>query len=233
MGLLNNMRKRIVNKLIKPEDGYMFVGFSEDKPIKLCYQAGTNKYLLQKMRLGKRTYYEPTLSGWKEYTCDNELGEIYFQLWICGVLDAVSGQYSKRLDEITAMLRGPRCLNDFKKNQNGDKLMINKQSFCDIMNALDKYWENLRAMENVLNVIFEDNMLTEIYDSVVMALEEDMEPDLDDNEEEHMLYRWLLEFDAGRNEKAKEGIDGHPLTTAEELYDYLVWKRDVIANDEG
>jgi hypothetical protein len=65
------------------------------------------------MRLGKRTYYEPTLSGWKEYACDNELGEIYFQLWICGVLDAVSGQYSKRLDEITAMLRGPRCLNDF------------------------------------------------------------------------------------------------------------------------
>lgn len=231
MGLLNNLRKCIVDKLIRPEDGYTFTGFSDDKPVKLCYQEGTNKYLFQKTHAGKRVYYEPTLSGWKEYPCDNQPGEVYFQLWICGVLGNISTQYSKRLDEITTMIRGPRRLNDFKKNANGDKLMINKQSFCEIMNALDKYWDNLRGLEEILDVVFEGNFLTAIYDAVVDALEDDLEPELDDGEEP-MLYRWLLEFDAGRSNKAKEGIDGHPLTTAAELYDYLTWKRDVSSDDE-
>ena len=109
--------------------------------------------------------------------------------------------------------------------------MINKESFCAIMEAADKYWHDLHKIEDVLNVIFEQNALTAVFDSVIDALEEDLEPNLDDCYEEPLLYTWLFEYDAGRNEKAKKGIDGFSLTTAAELYDYLVWKRDVRENE--
>ena len=220
MSLFNNVRKRIVRKLMKPEDGYVFVGSNKDKQVQFYYNEEDNVYILG-MPTDVGYYNKPTLVGWRDaWMHSTNLKEIPFKKWIYGILENIGDQYSDRLDKITT-----NEIKQLKRNRNGDKLVINKQSFCDIMHALDKYWDNLRSLECILDVVFEDNPLTAIYDSVIMALEEDMEPNIGDDEE-HAIYRWLLEFNAGRNEKAKEGIDGRSLTTAEQLYDYLVWKKE-------
>ena len=104
--------------------------------------------------------------------------------------------------------------------------MITKKSFCDIMNALDSYWTNLRALEDILNVYFERNMMTDILDKVVDALEEELEPQFYDPEldfnidEDPMIMRWLTGLESDRT------IDGRLLASAEDLYDYLVDKRE-------
>ena len=219
MNLCEKWRKRIVKKLIRPEDGYMFVGLSDGEPIKLYKEAYRDHYLLG-MKSGSCNYLEPTLSGWHTY--EPALVQPYtvdFKSWVYGILNNVYDEHCKRIDGLT------RKDFNLKRNSTGDVFMINKQSFCDIMNALDVYWKNVSKLENILDVIFEQNMLTEILDAIVKALEEDLEPDLD-FDSDPTLYTWLFEMDAGRNEKAKDGIDGHPLTTAEQLYDYLIWKRD-------
>lgn len=245
MGMFNGLRKRIVRKLIRPEDGYTFTGFSEKQPLKFYHQEDTDKYLVG-MRSGNWYYFEPTLTGWSAYasqclpwgetiedgvfnpatkkmdpyTYRQEPKEVDFQKWMYGILSNLYEQYSERLSNISR-----KELKSFNKTEEGEKFVINKQSFCDIMEALDKYWSDLRSLEGILNVYFEDNMLTTIFDKVVDALEEDLCPDRDFGEDS-IILNWLFEFDAGRDEKAKEGIDGHSLTTAAELYDYLVWKRE-------
>ena len=229
MGMLNNLRKRIVQKLIRPEDGYTYTGFHEKEPLKFYYQEDTKKYLLG-MRVDNWYYFCPTLSGWSSYASkflpwgehpyNKEPKEIDFITWIHGILDNLYEEYSGRLNSLSV-----QDVKKLTKRENGEKLMINKQSFCDIMETLDRYWGKLRSLEGVLDVVFEDNMLTKIFDGVMNALEEDLEPDLD-MKETPMLYTWFFDLDAGRDPRAKDIIDGHPLTTAEELYDYLVWKRD-------
>lgn len=255
MGAFSNLRHRIVKKLIRPEDGYTYTGFSEGEPIKFYHQDGTDKYLVGN-RSDNWYYFEPTLCGWRSYaskylpwgqtvdecvfnpetkemdphTYGAEPKEIGFQKWMFGILDNINKQYNEHLDGLTT--KELKRIRDYKRQEIGDKFVINKQSFCDIMEALDTYWSNLKNLEGILNVYFEDNMLTEIYDKVIDALEEDLEPELYDPEAdfdmnaEPLIMRWLLEFDAGRSESAKEGINGYSLTTAEELYDYLVAKRD-------
>lgn len=225
MGLFNNLRHRIVEKLIRPEDGYTFTGFMEDQPVKLYHELSSDTYLFSRMKSGEWTYFEPTLSGWKEHKNGHLVHPADFQLWMCGVLDNIHTQYMDRLTKLSQ-----KELRALRKNENGDQLMINKESFCDIMTALDGYWKNIGALEDVLNVVFENNVLTEVFDSVVDALCEDLETDREFGENP-VIWDWLLEMDAGRNELAKEGRDGHPLTSAEELYDYLVWKRD--GNGQG
>lgn len=221
MGLFNNLRHRIVEKLIRSEDGYTFTGFMEDEPIEFCQDYDTKKYLFSRMRSGKWIYFEPTLSGWKEYECDpGYVMRMDFQLWMCGILDDIHKQYMDRLHNLTQ-----REIRKLRKAEEGNTLMINKESFCDMMAALDKYWKDLGALEDLLNVVFEGNVLTEVFDAMVDALCEDLEPDREFGENP-VIWDWLFEMDAGRNEKAKKGLDGHPLTSAEELYDYLVWKRD-------
>ena len=220
MSLFNNLRQRIVHKLIRPEDGYIPAG----KEIKLLYNEEDNMYILG-MYSTNGYYNKPTLVGWRDgWVHSMGAKEIPFSEWIYGVLDNIGEQYSKRLDTLTA-----QDIRRLTRRKNGDRLMINKESFCDIMEALDKYWHDLHKIENVLSVIFEQNALTAVFDSIVDALEEDLEPNLDF--EDPMLYMWLFDYDAGRNEKAREGIDGWPLTTAAELYDYLIWKRDVKCNE--
>jgi hypothetical protein len=170
-------------------------------------------------------YTKPTLVGWRDgWVHSVGAEEVPFSEWIYGVLDNIGDQYSNRLDTLT--------MQEIKHitKKGCKKLMINKESFVNIMEAIDRYWNDLRKFENMLNVVFEQNMLTAVVDSIIDALEEDLEPNLEFHEEP-MLYEWLFEYDAGRKEKAKEGIDGWPLTTAAELYDYLVWKRDVKAHE--
>lgn len=220
MGLFNNLRHRIVEKLIRPEDGYMHMNES----VKFYYDESTGKYILC-MKTEDGYYLEPTLTGWANAnTYSTGLKEIEFKKWIHGVLDNICSLYFERLDNIS--LKELRSLQSFRKEENEGSFVINKQSFCEIMEGLDAYWKNLRKLEDVLNVYFEENMMTEILDTVMNALEEDLEPDVDNEEYYPTIFTWLFSFDAGRDDKAKEGIDGHPLTSAEELYDYLVWKRD-------
>ena len=243
MGLFNNLRKSLIRKLLRPEDGYTYTGLHGGVPIQFYYQEDTDRYLLG-MRNYTMYYYEPTLTGWSAvsskylpwgqtvdgYTYNQEPKKIDFQRWIFGILDNVYNQYKKRLDNIST--RELKQLRDYKLEENGEKFVITKKSFCDIMDALDNYLVHMSALEDVLNVCFEKGMMADIIDYVVDALEEDLEPQFFDPEmdfyidEEPLIMRWLTEFDAGRSEKAQDGMDGNPLTSAEELYDYLVSKRD-------
>lgn len=244
MKLFDNLRKRIVQKLIRPEDGYTYTGFSEGEPLKFYYQSDTGKFLIGKRR-DTWYYFKPTLTGWHSHaskylpwgetrnghTYNQEPKEIDFQKWMYGVLDNVCEEYFERLENLsTKELRDFRY---YRKLERGETpFVLNKKSFCDIIDALKCYWSNLNALEGILNVYFEDNMLTDIFDKVIDALEEDLEPEFYDPEmdfggdAEPLIMKWLFEFAAGHNEKAKEGIDGHPLTSAGELYDYLVEKRE-------
>ena len=221
MGLCNNLRRKIVQKLIRPEDGYTFTGFNEGQPLKFYYQEDTGKYLLG-LRSDNWYYFAPSLSGWSSYASkflpwgedpyNKEPREIDFKKWIHGILDNVYEEYSERISNLSM-----KEIKQLTNRNTGEKLMISKQSFCDIMETLDKYWGNLRSLEEVLDVVFEDNMLTKIFDGVLNALEEDLEPDLE-LDDMPLLYTWLFDLDAGRDERAKDVVDGHPLTTAEELY---------------
>lgn len=220
MKVFENLRKRIVQKLIRPEDGYIYTGLAaEGQPIKFYYNKEKSKYLLG-MRTKDEDYLIPALTGWVDGRAFADgIQEVDFKMWIHGVLDNVCDQYFDRLNNLSA--RQLKSIRDYNKQESGEKLVITKKSFCDIMEALDGYWNNLRALESILNVYFDNGMLVDIFDKVIEALEEELEPD----DEELLISRWLIEFDAGRAEKATEGIDGHPLTTAEELYDYLEWKK--------
>ena len=223
MKVFDNLRKRIVHKLIRPEDGYIHTGIVNGKPIKLYHDLGTGKYMLG-MQSEHGYFSIPTLTGWADgWEHMTTVKEIEFPQWIYGVLSNVRDEYSERLDNLSRYEL--KNIRDYKRQEKGDGFVITKNAFCDIMDALDKYWVNLRALEDVLNVYFDSGMLADIFDKVVEALEDEMEPNLGPHEE-LLISRWLIEFDAGRDEKAKEGVDGHSLTTAEELYDYLVWKRN-------
>lgn len=220
MGLFNNLRYRIVEKLLRPEDGYVCM----NEPVKFYYDESTGKYILC-MKTEDGYYLEPTLTGWVDANIyGTRLKEIEFKKWIGGVLDNICSLYFQRLDNIS--LKELRHLQDYKKNENEGGFMINKQSFCDIMDGINIYYRNLRKLEDILNVYFEENMMTDILDTVIDALEEDLEPYVDDDVYYPTIYTWLFEMDAGNSDDAKVGIDGHSLTSAGELYDYLVWKRD-------
>lgn len=217
MGVLNNLRRNIVHKLIRPfEDGYIPTGYQT----KLYRVNGLYKYVMERKTPVRNYYYEPTLAGWSDVNVNSDdLVEVEFTEWAFGILSSIYHEYSNRLENITL-----KELKQFKKK--GEKFMINKQSFCEIMNTLDTYWDNLRSLEGILDVVFEDNMLTQIFDRVVDALVDDLEPNRDFFEVP-VINQWLFDFDFGRNEKAKEGIDGYPLTSAEELYDYLMHKKNL------
>ena len=219
MQLFNNLRKRIVDKLIRPEDGYTHTG----RPVRFCYNPKTDKYILcSESEYGY--YLEPTLTGWTDaniYGCG--LQEIEFNKWIHGVLDNVCVQYFERLDNLS--MQELKSIHNYKK-EDGDKFVITKKSFCDIMYALESYWTNLRSLEGILNVYFERGMMMDIIDKVVDALEEELEPQFYDPEldfdinEDPMIMRWLTGLESDRT------VDGCLLASAEELYDYLVDKRE-------
>jgi hypothetical protein len=57
INLFKYIRRKLVRKLIRPEDGYTFTGFREGEPLKFYYQEDTGKYLLG-MRAGNMYYFE-------------------------------------------------------------------------------------------------------------------------------------------------------------------------------
>lgn len=101
MGLFNNIRKSIVRKLIRPEDGYVYTGCVFEEPVKFYYDKDANKYLLG-MRTSHGYHSVPTLAGWADgwmYSVDS-LEEVRFHRWIHGVLENVGYEYSQRLDDL-------------------------------------------------------------------------------------------------------------------------------------
>lgn len=123
--MLNKLRKFIIKKLIRPDDGYTYTGFSEGEPIKFYYQEDTGKYLVGK-RSDNWYYFEPGLSGWHSYasrylpwgqtvekcvfnpitkemdahTYSKEPKEIGFKDWMYGILDNIHEEY---VDNIMGM----------------------------------------------------------------------------------------------------------------------------------
>ena len=219
MKLFNNLRKRIVQKLIRPEDGYTYTGCA----FRFYYEKDTDQYVLYTESDGER-YFVPTLTGWREYVGTERFTLRPFQEWIHGVLTNICDEYFARLDNIS--LKELKSLQDYRKEEKGEKLVITKKSFCDIVNALDSYWTNLRALEDIFNVYFERGMMVDIIDQVVDALEEELEPQFYDPEldfnidEDPMIMRWLTGLESDRT------VDGHHLASAADLYDYLVEKRE-------
>lgn len=224
MKLFNGLRKRIVNKLIRPDDGYIYTGSTDGEQVGFYYDEYTDQYVLS-MKSKYDKYFVPSLTGWRIYIGKyEELKEVTFQKWIYGILDNICDEYFARLDNIS--LKELKSIQDYRRQEDGEKFMITKKSFCDIMDALDSYWTNLRALEGILNVYFERGMMADIIDQVVDALEEELEPqfydpDLDfDINEDPMIMRWLTGLESDRT------VDGELLSNAEELYDYLVEKRE-------
>ena len=227
MKLFNGIRKYIVDKLIRPEDGYVLQTTWGGEPMKFHYDNSNGKYYYSIILDGKRRYTEATLMGWKAAeNCGNEIVDIDLCKWQRGILENIYDQYSERLSKISN-----KELARLQRREDRDNIMITKKSFCNIMHALDGYWSAVDDLEDVLNVQFENNMLTDIVDAIVEALEEELEPEFYDpyadvDGKDPLIMRWLIEFDAGRDPKAHEGIDGYSLTTAAELYDYLAWKKE-------
>ena len=219
MKLFNNLRKQLVRKLIRPEDGYTYTG----EAVKFYY--GDNGQYIVFM---SDRYTFPTLTGWKEYDGDKYgLVEVDFYTWKHGMIADITTQYLNRLDDLSN--RDLKSLRDYELEESGEKPMITKNAFCSIMAALDSYWTHVRALEDILDVYFEKGMMMDIIDKVVDALEEELEPqfydpELDFNIDEDPLIMWWL---TGR--KSDRTINGRLLETAEDLYDYLVEKRDIIS----
>lgn len=106
--------------------------------------------------------------------------------------------------------------------------MINKESFVEIMDSLRDYSDALDIMYDKLGLNMDDNVFTKHLDNVMNALCEDVEDEIDD-EFSPLLYYYAFECDWGRNEKAAYGVpmfgeDRAPITSAEELYSYLMFK---------
>ena len=217
MKLFNKLRKRIVYKLIRPEDGYIYTGNS----VRFYHDIYDDQYVLY---VGN-TYVFPTLAGWKEYDGnETDLTEIDFFMWKIGILDNINDQYMERLDNLSK--QDLKSLRDYFRYNGDEKFVITKKSFCDVISALESYWCNLRALEGILNVYFEEGMMTDIVDKVVEALEEELEPQFYDPEfyfdidEDPIIMRWLTGTESDRT------VNGTLLATAEDLYDYLIEKRN-------
>lgn len=106
--------------------------------------------------------------------------------------------------------------------------MINKESFVEIMNSLRDYSDALDIMCDKLGLNMDDNVFTKHLDNVMNALCEDVEDEIDD-EFGPLLFYYAFECDWGRNEKAAYGVstfgeERSPITSAEELYGYLMFK---------
>lgn len=218
MKLFNNLRKRLVYKLIRPEDGYTYTGEAAQ-----FYYCTDGKYIVHM----SNRYVFPTLTGWKEYNGDkDDLLEVNFYSWKHGMISDITTQYLNRLDDLSK--QDLKSLRDYALEESGEKPMITKKAFCDIMTALDNYWTHVRALEDILDVYFEKGMMMDIIDKVVDALEEELEPQFYDPEldfnidEDPMIMLWLTGSEKERT------INGSFLATAEDLYDYLIERRDEI-----
>ena len=102
--------------------------------------------------------------------------------------------------------------------------MISKNAFIKIMDGLRDYWDALSVDMSRLNVVFEDNHLTRVFDNTMDALCEDLESSLDlDRNDTYWCYYFAFECDWGRKDMVimVDGVE-HILKTAGQLYDLLM-----------
>jgi hypothetical protein len=106
--------------------------------------------------------------------------------------------------------------------------MISKESFVKIMDSLRDYSDVLDIMYDKCGINMDDNAFTKMLDNTIDALVEDVEPNFDCRvQDAPWCYYYAFDCDWGRNEKAVEGAptfgaERAPLTSASELYDYLM-----------
>lgn len=105
--------------------------------------------------------------------------------------------------------------------------MISKDSFVKIMDSLRDYWDELGKDMDRLNVVFEDNYLTRVFDHIMDALYDDLEADLERDEyETPWCYYFAFELDWGRAENARSSVRindvVYPMCNAGQLYDFLM-----------
>ena len=105
--------------------------------------------------------------------------------------------------------------------------MISKNSFVKIMDSLRDYWDELSKDMDRLGVVFENNHLTKVFDNIMDALCDDLEPGWrDETHKEPWIYYFAFELDWGRSEQAKNSVRindvVYPMCNAGQLYDFLV-----------
>lgn len=104
--------------------------------------------------------------------------------------------------------------------------MIKKNSFVKIIDALRDYWDGVNEVYDTLRIQTDNGLLVDSFDAIMDAICEDVEDNIDD-EIGPLVYYYAFACDWGRNEKAEEGLptfgeERVPLTSAEELYDYIM-----------
>lgn len=112
--------------------------------------------------------------------------------------------------------------------------MINKDSFVKIINGVRDYWTNLHKFENMLDVYFEENWMTDIVDSTLDALFEDMEIYTCPENEVGLIYEFAFDSNFGQNVDLHVEINGnqHFIKNAEDLYDVLVKLKEEKDNEK-
>ena len=100
--IINKIRLGLIKKILKPKDGYIYVGLCNNEDIGFYYDKKIGKYVLG-MRCGNFYYKYPTISGWVAYRSrylgkerENEIEKIPFQDWIYGILDTIYEDYKHR-----------------------------------------------------------------------------------------------------------------------------------------
>jgi hypothetical protein len=113
-------------------------------------------------------------------------------------------------------------------------MAISKSAFVKIMNSLRDYWDELDKDMERFGVVYEDNHLTRVFDGILDALCDDLEPEFNESDRyDPWCYYFAFELDWGRRDMAKNcvKIDGveYSLQTPEQLYDLLMKERDKCA----
>ncbi len=147
--LLNTIRRKLVEKLIRPDDGYTYTGFSEGEPLKFYYQEDTGKYLIGK-RSDNWYYFEIQLSGWHSYasrylpwgktvekcvfncvtkemdarTYNQEPKEINFQDWLYGIVKNVHTCYKEAIlaMDIDDFIEAQEHIRAWEERKNGQNM---------------------------------------------------------------------------------------------------------------
>lgn len=112
--------------------------------------------------------------------------------------------------------------------------MITKNSFAKIMNGLRDYYDGLCELEKNLNVVFDDNWLVCVFDTILDALFDDVENEMYQKNVDPMLYQFAFSCNWGRDEDSHVNIDGErcAIKSAEELYDLIIQLKEKRTNEQ-
>jgi hypothetical protein len=111
----------------------------------------------------------------------------------------------------------------------GDKMNcpLSKEEFCNAINSIKEYWDNINKIEDILEVEFYGDPVTNIMDSYEETLSLVMKDKgfADFNECQPLISYFCWDRDFGRQyEEDNIMINGkeYPFYSAEDLYDVLI-----------